>query len=257
MTKTQRMILSLAIVLLLLPAIGYIASVNKIDFLTSSTKFLNLSTKNEDWGYFGSFISGMYGSIFSFLSLIAVLASLYLTQRNNLLTQKNNIEQISILKMEQYTNEFLVLLDILKKTLSEKEYAVLHTDKKFDHFAPQIYFLVGVSMQQNRSINNDNIDEHALSYTLEALQKIDKNIFEKEYPLMSEIILRIKLASETQSMAYLAILKSQLSNDVIFMLCAFMYNRGRYKNRIDSTPGLFVTPEGLKKEALRQLAFRR
>lgn len=250
LTKKNFIILSLTIFILLLPVIGYIASVNKIEILTNIIKLLNLSTKNEDWGSFGSFISGMYGSIFSFLSLVAVLASLYFTQ-------KNNREQVSILKTEQYTSEFLVLLDTLKKSLSEKKYDVLNIDKSFDSFAPQIYFLVGIAMQENYSIDETNIDKYALSYTSGALQKREKDVFEREYPLMSEIILRIKIANETQSMTYLAILKSQLSNDVIFMLCAFMYNRGRDRNRIDRTPGLFVTPEGLKKEALKQLALRR
>lgn len=249
LTKKNRLISVLLIILILLPLIGYFASINKIKFLASLIKTLNLSAKNADWGDFGSFISGMYGSIFSFLSLIAVLVSLYLTQ-------KNNKEQVSILKTEQYTNEFLILLETLKKTLTEKTYDVPNIDKNFESFAMQIYFIVGIAMQKDSFINETNIDEYALSYTSDVIQKKGKDSFEREYPLMSEIILRIKLANETQSMAYLAILKSQISNDVIFLLCAYMYNRGRDRNRIALTPGLFATPEGLKREALRQFAVR-
>ncbi|MCE5350937.1 hypothetical protein JEM52_13280 [Citrobacter koseri] len=113
LTKKNRLISVLLIILILLPLMGYFASINKIKFLASLIKTLNLSAKNADWGDFGSFISGMYGSIFSFLSLIAVLVSLYLTQ-------KNNKEQVSILKTEQYTNEFLILLETLKKRSQKK-----------------------------------------------------------------------------------------------------------------------------------------
>lgn len=249
LTKKNLIIVSLAVGLLLLPIMGYFSSVNKIEILAGITKALNLSPKNEDWGYFGSFISGMYGSFFSFLSLISVLVSLYLTQNNNR-------EQVSILKTEQYTNEFLVLLEVLKKSLSEKKYDVISINQNFDSFAKRIYFLVGVSMQKNSSIDENNIDEHALSYTHNALQKMDKNVFEKEAPLMSEIILRINMANKTLSMTYLAILKSQISNDAIFQLCAFMYNPGRSRKKLDFPHGLFITPEGLKREAFRQFVLR-
>lgn len=248
LTKKNVTVISLTIALLLLPVIGYFASINKIHLLAGLANYLNLSPKNEDWGDFGSFISGMYGSVFSFLSLIAVLVSLYLTQ-------KNNREQISILKTEQFTNEFLVLLETLKKTLSEKKYAVLNPHKDLESFTNDIYFLVGIFMQEDPSINSANIDKHALSYTFKALQRRDKSVFEKESPLMREIILRINMANKTLSMTYLAILKSQISNDAVFLLCAFMCNHDT--NDISFPHNLFITPEGLKEAAKKQFILRR
>lgn len=239
-----------SIIIILIPIIAYFISINKLEPFKNLVNDLNLSDKNEDWGDFGSFISGVYGSIFSFLSLLAVLLSLYMTQRNN-------AEQISILKSEQHTNEFLVLLDTLQKLFSEKVYEVSYGPQTFNNFASHIYYHASVLIYEDRGMTKDKIDEYALDFTNKALKSRGKRNLEKEAPLISEIIQKINVASDSQSMVYKAILKSQFSNDVIFLLCAQIYSQGRDRNRIDLTSNLFETPSSLREMALTNLATRK
>ncbi|MFJ5399267.1 hypothetical protein [Pectobacterium sp. CHL-2024] len=91
-----------ALVILAVPIILYV--------LNMSGEF---SQKNDDWGYFGSYIGGVYSVILSFLSLIAILYF-------NYESRKINKEQMSILSSEQFTREFTLLLRELNSAIDKK-----------------------------------------------------------------------------------------------------------------------------------------
>lgn len=249
LSRNQRLMIAAVLLLMILPVIGYSISINKFEITKGLVDTLNLSKKNEVWGDFGSFISGVYGSIFSFLSLIAVLISLYLTQ-------KNNAEQISILRNEQYTNEFLILLDTLKKLIVDKIYSVPYGPQTFGNFSGLVYSHISNMIYEDQGMTKNDIDIYALDFANRVLKTRGSKNLENEAPLMSEIIQKINIANESQSLVYKAILKSQLSNDIIFLLCAQLYMQGRDRNRIDSTKNLFETPAALKHMALEALANR-
>lgn len=209
----------------------------------------HISQKNEDWGDFGSFIGGMYGSLFSFLSLIAVLYSLKLSQRNNL-------EQIKLIKSEQSTNEFILLLNTLNSFMKDKSYPNPFGGNDEATFIEHVFNISANNMSSDETINKNNFDTYALNYCADVLRKRFRKSLLKEAPLFSEIIVRIKMASATQAEAYKAIIKSHFSNDIIFLLCAQISLEGRGYNRVLLTEGLYNFPDALKNETLKQLANR-
>lgn len=210
----------------------------------------HISHKNEDWGDFGSFIGGMYGSLFSFLSLIAVLYSLQLSQ-------KNNHEQIKLIRSEQSTNEFILLLNTLNSFMTGKAYPTpFGGENDEENFTEHVFNISASNMSSDKSINKTNYHSYALNYCAETLRKRFKKSLQKEAPLFSEIIVRIKMANDTQAEAYKAIIKSYFSNDIIFLLCAQISLNGRGYNRVLLTKDLYDFPEALKNETLKQLASR-
>lgn len=208
-----------------------------------------ISQKNEDWGDFGSFIGGMYGSLFSFLSLIVVLYSLQLSQ-------KNNLEQIKLIKSEQSTNEFILLLNTLNSFMKDKIYPNPFGENDEETFIEHVFNISASNMSSDDTINKNNFDTYALNYCADVLRKRFRKSLQKEAPLFSEIVVRIKMASDTQAEAYKAIIKSHFSNDIIFLLCAQISLEGRGYNRVLLTKGLYDFPDALKNETLKQLANR-
>ncbi|QIX78380.1 hypothetical protein [Serratia marcescens] len=66
-----------------------------------------LSLKNSDWGDFGSFIGGVYGSLLSSITLLVIIITSYIT--NSI-----NNEQVRLLRNEQHFSNFSKLLEHLK-----------------------------------------------------------------------------------------------------------------------------------------------
>ncbi|MGI8470894.1 hypothetical protein [Pectobacterium brasiliense] len=176
-----------------------------------------LSNKNSDWGDFGSFLSGLYGSIFSFLSLIAVLYSLRETQ-------KSSAEQVKLLKSEQFTNEFILLLNTLTTLLSSKIYPNIFKENMGtpEEFRRYIYNYCASMVGNKKMITRGNYRIFAISEVGVYLNKNHEKIFEKELAIYSAMIFRINQSEEIQAKAYRAILIANIDTDTRFMLTSLM-----------------------------------
>lgn len=180
-------------------------------------KFANLSKSNGDWGDFGSYLSGLYSSIFSFLSLLAVLYSLRETQ-------KFNSKQTELLKSEQYTNEFILLLNTLTKLLSEKDYpSYIHSeDKGYEFFKLKVYKASANNVREKKMVTLNNYWFFGLSEVGVYLSRRHKGLYEKEAPIYAAIIYRIHQSDTIQANAYKAMLLANTDIDTRYMLTALL-----------------------------------
>ncbi|EOW6671096.1 hypothetical protein ACOZZ3_001863 [Cronobacter dublinensis] len=218
MKNFTKLILLLSLVLLIvLPLFMYRYQFNpdlKPDWFPV---FKNLSTINSDWGDFGSFLSGLYSSIFSFLSLLAVLYSLHTTQ-------KFNIKQTELLRSEQFTNEFILLLDNLTKLLSGKEYPIraMGVSNSYEDFKINIYKNCATNVREHLFVNFDNAWLFGMSELGRHLETKHPKLFEKELSIYSAIILRITQAEDIQANAYKAILLANIDLDIRYILTSLL-----------------------------------
>ncbi|MBN5405209.1 hypothetical protein JY536_03010 [Serratia marcescens] len=164
-----------------------------------------LSNKNSDWAAFGSFIGGVYSSIFSFASVLVLSVTLYLTQ-------KNNKEQAQLLRLEITTKEFNLLLDELFINLATKEYP--RYGKEDDFF---------------KYMANDIIDyitdDGAKDY-FEAAEMLLKDkcngFYENESRILMRLDTTLKMLPDYAQEHYLIILYSRISNDRRFWLKCYV-----------------------------------
>ena len=179
--------------------------------------FANLSKSNGDWGDFGSYLSGLYSSIFSFLSLLAVLYSLRETQ-------KFNTNQTALLKSEQFTNEFMLLLNTLTKLLSEKKYPAPNSsdDNGYKFFKENLYKQAASIIQQSKNVNRSNYKIFGMSEVGMRLTQRYVWLYEKEAPIYAAIISRINQSEIIQANAYKAILLASTDNDTRYMLTSLL-----------------------------------
>ncbi|HGM5455177.1 TPA: hypothetical protein ACKPZ5_003142 [Serratia marcescens] len=93
--------------LILTLAIGLITILAKPILLYREQMDSTLSLKNSDWGDFGSFIGGVYGSLLSSITLLVIIITSYIT--NSI-----NNEQVRLLRNEQHFSNFSKLLEYLQ-----------------------------------------------------------------------------------------------------------------------------------------------
>lgn len=203
----------------------------------------NLSHKNEDWGDFGSFIGGVYGSIFSSLSLIAVLWATVETKRNS-------AEQLKILKNDQHSNDFKLLTEHLKKnfrtTFKDVFGDIRPIETHFSRFQLTLSISTIAEYDPDSTIINNLIKNGIRYYKQE-----HPLIFKNEAKLLVCILELIKNASPSSAQAYRVIFESMFSNDA--RLCLEMYTRAHYPKAslewFENWPSFSEIPERCLKAA--------
>lgn len=153
-----------------------------------------LSNKNEDWGDFGSFIGGIYGSFFSSLSLIVVVFAA-------LETYRSNKEQIAISRNDQHYNQFNMLVSNLRSGFPQ-QYKNIHNEVRhianhYRNFEIRLGISVLTLYDDNISLEN-NLRNYANQYYLHEHQQL----FEKEARLFKCIINIIATTSHDLSQAF-------------------------------------------------------
>ncbi|GKV97295.1 hypothetical protein PEC301653_03410 [Pectobacterium carotovorum subsp. carotovorum] len=230
-----------ALVILAVPIILYV--------LNMSGEF---SQKNDDWGYFGSYIGGVYSVILSFLSLIAILYF-------NYESRKINKEQMSILSSEQFTREFTLLLRELnsaidKKTIADTNGNEIKIEEWFDRKKRSIikntkhYNIVNYD-------DNNQIDEICKSETKSFLMNYHTTELKQEAILCFAILKIIHTAPPSFADAYKIIFENRIDNTWRFLLEA------QLKHQIEESVSIFKnwpdfsqTPNDLLRVAKANLA---
>ncbi|WP_158699940.1 hypothetical protein [Cronobacter dublinensis] len=164
-----------------------------------------LSNKNEDWGYFGSFIGGIYGSFFSSLSLIVVVLAA-------LETYRSNKEQIAISRNDQHYNQFNLLVSNLRLGFPQ-QYKHLHNEVRplanhYRNFEIRLGISVVSAYDENISLE-DNLRNNANQYYLHEYQQL----FEKEARLFKCIINIIATTSHDLSQAFKIIFENTFTEE--------------------------------------------
>ena len=175
---------------------------------------LPISTKTDDWSNFGSYLGGVTGPLLSFISIILVLRTISLTQ-------KNHEEQIKLISQEQiYTkfNDLCVYLEtVIKRSWLNEEspyfrelidrirteviFDSRHVDGDANHnYAISVEKAIGILGRERRDIDEialviNLLVKNILSYN-SAESLLMKNILELKLTKKQRFIIFFKLRSD-------------------------------------------------------------
>lgn len=195
----------------------------------------SLSHKNEDWGDFGSFIGGIYGSLFSSLSLLVVIAA-------SIQTYKSNREQVNILKKDQHFNQFNTILKNLRDVYPQNYKGAYRMFPIGEHYRE---FLIDISLSVDADYNDiecirKELRRNASTY----YHSNNTNLFEREAKLFSYILKLIEQSTNDMSEAFKIIFENTFDNNE--RLCLESYIRTYYPDLapiLNEWPSLSVIPE--------------
>ncbi|EMA4153739.1 hypothetical protein U3A91_004064, partial [Cronobacter sakazakii] len=160
---------------------------------------------NEDWGDFGSFIGGIYGSFFSSLSLIVVV----LAARE---TYRSNKEQIAISRNDQHYNQFNLLVSNLRAGFPQQYKHISNEVRPISNHYRNFEIRLGISFHtlydENISLEN-NLRNYANQYYLHEYQQL----FEKEARLFKCIVNIIATTSHDLSQAFKIIFENTFTEE--------------------------------------------
>ncbi|EJI9870541.1 hypothetical protein ACK1L0_004376 [Salmonella enterica] len=180
-----------------------------------------LSDKTDDWSNFGSYIGGVTGPLLSFISIILVLRTISLTQ-------KNHEEQIKLISQEQIYTKFNDLCEylesVIKKSWLNEEDSYFNEiieqikeevifDSRFiegnsnHNYAITIEKAVGILARERRDIDEialviDSILRNILSYN-PSDSRLMKNILELKLTKKQRFLIFFKLRSDHPEIAAL------------------------------------------------------
>lgn len=177
----------------------------------------SLSYKNDDWGSFGSFLSGTSGAIFSFFGTLAVVWTL-------IEAHKSNEKQINMLRSEQTFSQFNELLKILTDMLDNKKYPrIFDEDTDFNKFKNYAYAMIGVNFNTYMISNpNEKKPEKYKDFAFIAtfhdmvIKQYSKDLFKKEAAIYSVLLDRILNSDESTKEALTAVLDARLNEHYYF-----------------------------------------
>ncbi|EPT6990266.1 hypothetical protein ACVR2S_002597 [Cronobacter turicensis] len=206
----------------------------------------SLSLKNSDWGDFGSFFGGVYGSIISSITLLVVLWSSYKTN-------KASNEQLAILRNERIFNEFSEVLNHFKNNYT-KFYNNHNGSNSIDDLYRHIEIWLGISVvnhyDKNLSIER-NLKNNAV---LKFQEGYDKDALLKEAKLFVIILHIIEKAPNDISDAMKVIFENTFPDEARFSLEHF--TRAHHPNVegiLNNWPSLSDVPKAAIENALTNL----
>lgn len=206
----------------------------------------SFSLKNSDWGDFGSFFGGVYGSIISSITLLVVIWSSYKTN-------KASNEQLVILRNERIFNEFSEILNHLKNNYT-KFYNNHNGSNSIDALYRHIEVWLGISVisyyDKNLSIER-NLKNNAV---LKFKDGYDKDSLLKEAKLFVVILNIIEKAPNDISDAMKVIFENTFSDEARFSLEHF--TRAHHPNVEDilnNWPSLSDVPKAAIENAFTNL----
>ncbi|QTC51082.1 hypothetical protein H0Z11_04170 [Pantoea agglomerans] len=201
------------------PAALYLLNFNE-KILPFNQLIKNISSDNQTWGNFGSFLSGTTGALFSFIGILAVIWTLFKTH-------ESSERQIAMLSNEQTFNQFNTLLDILISILENKSYPSIHSSGKtgFREFKDDGYNIISLLLNDHTtSTGNEkkpkgyfNIATFSVFYDLFS-NEYAPNIYSKESAIYTILLDRIMTAEKSTKEALIAILLAKLNEHYIFFL---------------------------------------
>lgn len=163
----------------------------------------SLSHKNEDWGDFGSYIGGVYGSFFSSLSLIVVTIAA-------LETYRSNKEQMLLLRNDQSFSQFNILISNLRASFPTRYYFSENETRVIgNHYSSfKLRLAISVLTDYNDKLTiEENLMKNASAYYLSR----DKLLFDKSAKLFTCIIDVIKNTSDDLSNAFRIIFENNFT----------------------------------------------
>lgn len=188
-----------------------------------------LSTSMENWGYFGSFISG----IFSLLSISLLSYTL-------LKSQESSERQITMTNDDMRFNKFLILVNILRDSIddvSSWSYLTLGTNNVLSTHTPEEFYqkidddnFLAAREIIKKSIDSGEVDHFAIrkklyvfygEHIVRRYHSISKDRFYSVFPVLLDIL---NNCNKDDKSIFSAILHSRIELREIFVLiCIYCY----------------------------------
>lgn len=184
------------------------------------------SHKTENWSDFGSYIGGIFSPVLSFISILYVLHTL---EVNN----KNHNSQMGMLQREQSTNEFKFLLEELENKINDKEYYSTDVNKireseKFENISIKIASEFTTERKFYNTLDSkDLIDlkKRCKELTIELIEHDYIISYDLESELLLVLLERIQTSDNSMKKIFKAIFSSRFNNDQkYFMECYLAAN---------------------------------
>ncbi|HFF9519552.1 TPA: hypothetical protein ACGFAK_004227 [Serratia marcescens] len=166
-----------------------------------------LSKSNSDWGAFGSYIGGVYGPIFTFISVLVLIYTLKEMQKNN----RNQTEQ----NMKEKTlSDIRMLCELLEKRLTRNNF-IKPTRKYFYNW----YFNnLKSSMKDSPPLDEEELWKRAISFIGKSPE-----IYEQEIPLLGEILYRIsQIQDDDLYLTATLVVRGFISNEERFWMECYL-----------------------------------
>lgn len=216
-----------------------------------------LSFKNDDWGSFGSFLSGTSGAIFSFVGTLAVIWTL-------IEAHKSNEKQINMIRSEQTFSQFNELLKVLEGMLKNKKFPLVYCKEvNFEEFKNYAYATISLKMNFYLMENpvarkTDGIYDFAFYAVFHDIffKSLGDTLFKKEAAIYTVLLDRIMNSDSSTKEALIAVLDAKLNEDYFFFLNALQINvddTSRIERMVASSLPLQV-PTDLSRQVQRTFA---
>ncbi|HEJ6919504.1 hypothetical protein I5M85_17400 [Serratia marcescens] len=167
----------------------------------------NISGQNANWAAFGSFIGGIYSSIFSFASVLILSITLYLTR-------ENNKEQIRLIKQESTIKDFNLLVEqLLNHFSSPKKYTPRIRDEENFLHRLDIDIRSNLNIYQASSFE-DVVEQHIRTHTYD--------LYNEEANIMINLASIFEMIPDDLRSVYKTVFNSKISNDRRFLLKTYM-----------------------------------
>lgn len=141
----------------------------------------SLSHDNQVWGAFGSFIGGVYSSLFGFASAIVLIVTLYEMRTFNR-------KQTEYQKREKILDDIKMLCELLTKSLNTNTFLVPSRARFFEIITSQ--FAAYLTMYKPN--DEEEIWNKAIRY-----DDYVSGLFEEEIPIIKEIFFRLEFIVDT------------------------------------------------------------
>lgn len=178
----------------------------------------SFSLKNSDWGAFGSFIGGTYGSLLSSITLLVIIITSYKTNTIN-------NKQLTLLRNEQHFSNFSNLLEHLKKNYITT-YNGISGRNDIRNFYHRLEVWLSISIMQKENYDSNlAIEENLINSAVERFSDNveEKDLFLKEAKLFKCIIDVIKNSPSELADAMKVIFEHTFSETERFSLSTYTY----------------------------------
>ncbi|AGE20048.1 hypothetical protein [Serratia marcescens] len=167
----------------------------------------NISGQNANWAAFGSFIGGIYSSIFSFASVFILSITLYQTR-------ENNKEQIRLIKQESTIKDFNLLVEqLLNHFSSQKKYTPRIRDE--ENFLHRLDEDLRTNLKLSPTLSfEDLVEQHIRLHTYD--------LYNEEANIMINLAYIFDMIPDDLRSVYKTVFNSKISNDRRFLLKTYM-----------------------------------
>ncbi|MBH3056981.1 hypothetical protein I5M82_15615 [Serratia marcescens] len=223
-----------AIFILFIPSLAFIAKFHSLPF----------SEKTQDWSSFGSYIGGVYSSLFGFLTTIVICTTLYFTI-------KFNQQQINHLRRQHHSSLMNIYASNLNEKLNNKKYKIYHPDSGKLIEIEESVFLAYAKKRFNQNFDIDSINNKKEPHMLSSGEKTANELklsYHNEIANLNMILELIDTCPDKESRQQLINqLHAVTHRDRMFWLMIYAYfNVPRARECIAFNGEILVLSEGLK-----------